>query len=67
MSRCPVCHSVRVVIVIGPTRRAFCTKCGARWIQEGSVQRSVQRLPGRSVQPGGTVRLPSPPSSKPGL
>lgn len=44
MSRCPVCRSVRLVILIGPTRRAFCTRCGARWIQEGSVQRSVQRL-----------------------
>jgi hypothetical protein len=67
MSRCPVCHSVRVVIVIGPTRRAFCTKCGARWIQEGSVQRSVQRLGGEPVQPGGMRRLPSSPSSNPGL
>jgi uncharacterized paraquat-inducible protein A len=43
MSRCPVCQTVRIVIVISPERRAFCTKCGARWIQEGGVQRSVRR------------------------
>ena len=44
MSRCPVCQSVRIVVVIGASRRAFCTKCGARWIQEGSIQRSVLRF-----------------------
>jgi hypothetical protein len=43
MSRCPVCHSVRVVLLIGPTRRAFCTHCGSRWIQDGDIQRAVQR------------------------
>jgi Zn-finger nucleic acid-binding protein len=43
MSRCPVCRSVRVVLLIGPTRRAFCTHCGSRWIQDGSVQRAIQR------------------------
>jgi transposase-like protein len=42
MSRCPVCRSVRIVIVVSPERRAFCTSCGARWIQEGSEQRSVK-------------------------
>jgi hypothetical protein len=30
------------VIVVSPRRRAFCTSCGARWIQEGSEQRSVK-------------------------
>jgi Zn-finger nucleic acid-binding protein len=43
MARCPVCESVRVVIVVAPFPRAFCAKCGARWIQEGSAQRHVQR------------------------
>ena len=42
MSRCPVCQSVRIVIVVSPQRRAFCTACGAKWIQEGSVQRGVR-------------------------
>jgi len=41
LSRCPVCQSVRIVIVVGPERRAFCTACGARWMQEGSEQPAV--------------------------
>jgi hypothetical protein len=43
MSRCPVCRSVRIVIVVSPQRRAFCTTCGSRWLQEGSAQRGVKR------------------------
>jgi hypothetical protein len=43
MSRCPVCQSVRIVIVVSPQRKAFCTACGARWTQEGSAQRGVKR------------------------
>jgi hypothetical protein len=43
MARCPVCESSRIVIVVSPERRAFCTACGARWIQDGSEQRSVRR------------------------
>lgn len=43
MSRCPVCQSVRIVIVVSPQRKAFCTACGARWIQEGSAQRAIKR------------------------
>jgi len=41
--RCPVCESVRIVIIVSPQRRAFCTACAARWVQEGSEQRSVKR------------------------
>ena len=41
MVRCPVCESARVVVVLSPTRRAFCVRCGSRWIQEGSVQRGI--------------------------
>jgi Zn-finger nucleic acid-binding protein len=44
MARCPVCESLRVVVVVASTRRAFCTACGAQWIQEGSLQRAVQKL-----------------------
>jgi len=58
MPRCPVCQSVRIVIVVSPQRRAFCTACGARWIQEGSVQRSVRprslETPGREPARAGT-------------
>jgi hypothetical protein len=43
MSRCPVCQSVRVVLVLSSTRRSFCSQCGARWIQDGNEQRGVER------------------------
>lgn len=42
MPCCPVCESIRIVIVVNPERRAFCTRCGARWRQEGSRQRGVK-------------------------
>lgn len=56
MSRCPVCQSVRIVIVLGSIRHAFCTRCGARWIQEGAEQRAVQPLSGvtRPARPATT-------------
>lgn len=57
MSRCPVCHSVRIVIVVSPERRAFCTACGARWIQEGSGQRGIK--PGIIRAPAASVPDPS--------
>ena len=44
MARCPVCESLRIVIVVGPERRAFCAGCGSRWIQEGTRQRDIKRL-----------------------
>jgi Zn-finger nucleic acid-binding protein len=43
MARCPVCQSVRIVLVLSPTRLSFCTDCGTRWLQDGSEQRRVQR------------------------
>jgi uncharacterized paraquat-inducible protein A len=44
MARCPVCESLRIVMVVSPERRAFCARCGARWIQDGTQQRNVKRL-----------------------
>ena len=43
MTRCPLCASAAVVLVVSPNRRAFCTACGARWIQDGIEQRDVRR------------------------
>jgi hypothetical protein len=51
MARCPECQSVRIVIVVSPERRAFCTACGTRWIQDGSRQRSIRRPQIRPVSP----------------
>jgi Zn-finger nucleic acid-binding protein len=43
MARCPVCGSVRVVLLVAPSPRAFCARCGSRWIQEGNTQRRIER------------------------
>lgn len=51
MARCPECGSVRVVIVVSPDRRAFCVRCGTRWVQDGIQQRSIQRLPRLATDP----------------
>jgi hypothetical protein len=32
-----------VVIVLNSTRRGLCSTCGARWIQDGDIQRHVER------------------------
>jgi anti-sigma B factor antagonist len=48
---CPVCHSVRIVVILDGQRRAFCSNCGARWDQRGSEQTRVMRLL-RSVREG---------------
>jgi hypothetical protein len=42
MPRCPVCDAPRVIIVLGKTRTGFCSTCGARWIQDGDMQRHVE-------------------------
>jgi hypothetical protein len=44
VARCPSCESVRIVIVVSPQRRAFCTACGTRWVQNGSEHREVKRV-----------------------
>ena len=50
--RCPACGSVRVIVVVSPVRRAFCSRCGVRWVQDGAVQRDIERpepsTPGQS-------------------
>ena len=52
ISRCPLCSSARIVSVVGPTRRAFCTWCGARWEYRGAAARPTE------VSPGALQRVP---------
>ena len=52
MIACPLCESKRVVVVLAPSRRAFCAHCGARWIQEGSYQRAVRLPKNALLNPG---------------
>ncbi|HEX2030108.1 MAG TPA: hypothetical protein VHL78_01715 [Actinomycetota bacterium] len=51
MPTCPVCQAARVIIVIGDSRRGLCSSCGARWIQDGAVQRRIE-VP-EAARPGG--------------
>jgi hypothetical protein len=53
MSRCPVCESYQIVVVLNHSPRAWCSRCGSRWIQEGSEQRRIARglLAHRRQQP----------------
>ena len=44
MFACPVCRSARIVQVISTTRRAFCIRCGTRWVQDGLSQRAIERV-----------------------
>jgi hypothetical protein len=46
---CPVCESAHVLIVVSARPRASCSRCGARWIQEGSEQRAVHTLESTSL------------------
>jgi hypothetical protein len=43
MSRCPVCESIQIVVVLNHSPAGWCSRCGARWIQEGSEQRRIVR------------------------
>lgn len=43
MLKCPSCESKRIVIVVSPQRRGFCTECGSRWTQRGASQTRIQR------------------------
>ena len=58
MVRCPVCESLRIVVVVSPDPRAFCAACGARWIQQGSLQRAVRRSRLRLVSERPAVGAP---------
>ena len=53
MPRCPLCASAQITIVISHHRRTFCSSCGARWVQDGSEQHTIQRTqePVRTAPP----------------
>jgi transposase-like protein len=45
MLQCPVCQSFQMVVVVSPSRCAWCDRCGARWTQEGGEQRAIMPEP----------------------
>jgi len=44
MPRCPLCRSALITIASGLYPIAFCTRCSARWIQDGHQQRTIERV-----------------------
>jgi hypothetical protein len=44
MPRCPLCRSVLVTVTFGLYPIAICTSCGARWIQDGHQQRTINQI-----------------------
>jgi Zn-finger nucleic acid-binding protein len=44
MPRCPLCRSALVTITFGLYPIAFCTSCGARWIQDGNQQQTISQV-----------------------
>jgi hypothetical protein len=68
MSRCPVCQSFQIVLVLNRSPKGWCSRCGAGWIQEGSSQRRVMRGLFGPSRERPTVRLPRVPThSEPAL
>jgi Zn-finger nucleic acid-binding protein len=44
MTRCPLCRSALVTVGFGLYPTAICTSCGARWIQDGHQQRTINQV-----------------------
>ena len=44
MPRCPLCRSALITVTFGLYPIAFCTRCGARWIQDGHQQQTIERV-----------------------
>jgi Zn-finger nucleic acid-binding protein len=44
MPRCPLCRSALVTITFGLYPTAICTSCGARWVQDGNQQRTIDQI-----------------------
>ena len=63
MPRCPLCASAHITVVINRHRRAFCSDCGARWIQDGSQQHTIKRDPRTRTRMDSPSPVPPAPDS----
>jgi hypothetical protein len=53
MPRCPLCRSALITITFGLYPIAICTRCNARWIQDGHQQRAINVVHEPSLMAGG--------------
>jgi Zn-finger nucleic acid-binding protein len=63
MPRCPLCRSALVTITFGLYPIAICTRCGARWIQDGHQQQTISQVREPSLMAQGR----SQPATQPAL
>jgi Zn-finger nucleic acid-binding protein len=59
MPRCPLCRSALITITFGLYPIAFCTRCSARWIQDGHQQQTINQI----QEPSLVAQGPSQPDS----
>jgi Zn-finger nucleic acid-binding protein len=63
MPRCPLCRSALVTITFGLYPIAFCTRCGAHWIQDGNPQPTVKQVQEPSLMAQGRSQPATQPDS----
>jgi hypothetical protein len=44
MPRCRLCKSALITITPGLYPIAFCSSCGARWVQDGNPQQTISQV-----------------------
>ena len=64
MPRCPLCRSALVTITFGLYPIAICTRCSARWIQEGHQQRAINQVQEPSLMAQGRSQPATQPDSR---
>jgi Zn-finger nucleic acid-binding protein len=57
MPRCPLCGSALVTVTFGLYPIAFCTSCSARWIQDGTQQRTITQVQEPALMTQGRSQL----------
>jgi Zn-finger nucleic acid-binding protein len=62
MPRCPMCGSALISIAFGLYPIAFCTSCGARWVQDGHQQRAITQVQEPSLMAHGSSSATAPPA-----
>jgi hypothetical protein len=62
MPRCPLCHSANITILLSLHPSAFCSSCGARWIQDGAEQRAIKQVDEPALFASPASRGPSTPA-----
>ena len=60
MPRCPLCRSALVTIGFGLYPTAICTSCGARWVQDGHQQRTINQVQEPSLMAQGRLLASNP-------